>query len=404
MIKKLKRKFVLINMCLVTAVLLIVFAALFVSTWRSSRSEAVRTLTRVLDERGFENDLRPEIGSAHSERNGFLPVFCVQLNENGDVLTIISSGVNVSDEIIAEAVQTVADSGESSGTIKSLALSYDTRQTELGLKIAFVDITNQQQRIRSFLFSSVLIGALSILAIFLISELLAGLAVKPVERSWQQQQQFVADASHELKTPLTVILANLSILSSHRSKSVASQQKWLDSTHDEAVQMKKLVDDLLYLAKSDAQQSPFVAAEFNCSDALWDALLPFESLAFEKGVTLESDIAPDVYLCGDESQFRQLATILIDNALKYCGEQGRAMVTLQANDGATLKVSNSGATIPAQDIPHLFDRFYRVDSSRSREQGGYGLGLAIAKSIAERHGAHISVSSQSGSTVFCVEF
>ena len=220
-------------------------------------------------------------------------------------------------------------------------------------------------------------------------------ALRPIEKSWQQQRQFVADASHELKTPLTVLLADADILLAHPEQTIDSQRKWVEYIQDEARRMKELVEDLLFLARNDSaaekerKRQPVVL-----SDVCWNCMLSFEPVAFERGAQVNGDIDPEVRLLGDEGQLRRLVTILLDNACKYCGPEGTVDLSLKrSGDRAVLTVHNTGEPIPPEALPHLFERFYRQDSARARETGGYGLGLAIAASVVERHRGKISVTS-----------
>ena len=216
------------------------------------------------------------------------------------------------------------------------------------------------------------------------------------------RRRFVSDASHELKTPLTVILANTGLVLSHPEDTVAAQSKWLEYTHDEAEQMKELVDDLLFLAKSDAARQPAARAETAMNEVALGCLLPFESVAFEAGVALEHRITPGLSLRGDEGQLRRLVMILLDNAVKYAGPGGTVTLTLERHqERLRLAVHNTGEPIPPEHLPHLFERFYRVDAARNRSGGGYGLGLAIARSIVEGHHGRLTVTSTAaaGTTV-----
>ena len=220
----------------------------------------------------------------------------------------------------------------------------------------------------------------------------------------RQRMAFFNAASHELKTPLTVILANAGILLAHSGDMADGQRKWVEYIQAEAQRMKSLVEDLLFLARSDDRRSPLRLQTVSFSDLAWEALLPFESVAFEAGVALDSQITPDLELLGDPEQLRRLVAILVDNAVKYAGPRGSASLILRPQgDEAVLSVHNTGEPIPPEHLPRLFERFYRTDSDRARSQGGYGLGLSIAKSIVDGHRGRISVSSSAISgTLFTV--
>ncbi len=269
-----------------------------------------------------------------------------------------------------------------------------TEQTPDGVKYAFADMSSERSSMTAFFLTSLLVGTVGLGAFFLASLFLASWALRPVQKAWQRQRRFVADASHELKTPLTVILTNIGILLAHKEDTIAGQSKWVENTKTEADRMKQLVDDLLFLAKADAPRQPDAHKEFDLSDTVWSALLPFESIAFEAGLSLTSEIAPSLTASGSEGELRQLVAILLDNACKYAGEKGRVTLLLErSGDHARLCVNNTGEPIDPVHLPHLFERFYRVDESRYRKHDGYGLGLSIAKQIADNHRAKITVES-----------
>lgn len=276
-------------------------------------------------------------------------------------------------------------------------------------KIAFVSDNNLTGAMRSLTLTSLMVGVAALALLFGISLFLADWALRPVERVWNQQKQFISDASHELKTPLTVILANLSILRRHGDETVNSQRKWITSTEDEAQRMKGLVEDLLTLARLDeaGQTAPLPEmSDVDMSDLVTGELLTFEPVAFERGVELESEIAPCIIVRGDAGKLRQLTAILADNACKYAGIGGSVRVTLCEIDGrAQLSVQNTGDVIPPEQLSHVFERFYRADKARTGSKSGYGLGLAIAAGIARLHGGEISAASDiKHGTVFSVSF
>ena len=405
MIHKLRRKFILINMILVSLVLLIVFAAICFFSYQRMQMESYDAMRRAIARGPHMAPPITEIGGkGPQKRVPMIPIFSVALDENKKIQSIKRENVAVSDEVAAEATERALASDRMSGVLFDLKLRYLVAQTPDGVKIAFADMERELGSLTSLLITLLMVGLGGLAAFFFISLFLSGWALRPVEKAWEQQRQFVADASHELKTPLTVILANIGILLSNRQDTIERQIKWVEYTQAEANRMKKLTDDLLFLAKSDTMQMPVPQTKLNFSDAVWSCLLPFESVAFEQGIALNSEIAPDITLLGDESQLKQLVVILLDNACKYAGRNGAVTITLKRiQEKVQLFVNNTGTPIPADQLLHIFERFYRVDGSRAREHGGYGLGLAIAKTIVENHHGKISVASneQGGTTFIC---
>lgn len=404
MLKQLRWKFVLINMILVTLVLTIVFAAVLAFSYRRLEMESTQAMERVL--RSGNTDFpKREIGGGKPPNEKEPPktmtaAFYVELNADGAVKNVFGENVTVTNEAALDAiVANVLAQERSSGTVRGESLRFLIQ----GNRIAFADRTNEIESLTSLLETSALVGFFGLLAFFGISLFLARWALRPIEKSWRQQRQFVADASHELKTPLTVILANMGIVLSHREETVQSQIKWLEYTQAEASRMKELVGSLLFLAQADDMQEALALSEVNFSDVVWSSVLPFESVAFEQNKTLASDIANNVVIRGNEDRLRRLTAILLDNAIKYSDECGTITLRLQkAQDKALLTVHNTGAQIPAGQLSHIFERFYRVDGSRTREKGGYGLGLSIAHSIVQSHHGRISVQSGKQGTIFTV--
>ncbi|MGN0442117.1 MAG: sensor histidine kinase [Acutalibacteraceae bacterium] len=245
---------------------------------------------------------------------------------------------------------------------------------------------------------------LSLVAFFFVSLFLSKWALKPVEKAWIQQKQFIADASHELKTPLTVILANTKILSDKRDEKIEDQIQWIESTQAEAESMKELVESLLFLARSDAEseQTKMVVENVSLSDLTESTALQFEPVAYERSIVLTTVIEENVFISGDSSQLNRLLQIMLDNACKYTPVNGEIVITLSKNH---LSVFNSGPPIPEESLPHLFERFYRADKARS-DRSSFGLGLSIAKTIVTNHGGTLTVESSDkiGGTVFTFSF
>lgn len=406
MIRRLRRKFILSNMLLVSLVLVMVFAAACGVYHRVLLGETERALRQAIILRGDDGLPKPMIGGPEGQAQPMdrVPAFSVLLADDGGVKQVFGSeNVSVSDETLRRAVQLAQENGGASGRLRELSLRFLRDETPDGVKFAFADTSHERSGMRSLLLISFAAGAAALAAFFLISLFLARQTLRPVEEAWAQQRRFVADASHELKTPLTVILANLGVLLSHPDESIAENRRWVEGSREEAVRMKGLVEDMLFLARSDADQAPMVTGEVNLSELLWGSLLSFEPVAFEQGVTLHSTVEPDLLRQGAAAQLQQLFAILLDNAVKYAGEHGEIWVDLRRKEGKlVLSVRNTGEPIPPDCLPHVFDRFYRADAARTRERGGYGLGLAIAQRIAERHGGSIAAESGAGGTEFRV--
>ena len=252
---------------------------------------------------------------------------------------------------------------------------------------------------RSLLLRSGLVALAALAVLAGLSYCLAGLVVGPVKRAWQEQKQFVSDASHELKTPLTVILSSSELAAEEQD--VQRTKQYVEGIHAESLRMKALVEDMLTLARTESGAKQTMGA-VDLSDTVLESALAFEPVAFESGRALTYDIQPELAVRGSAAQLRRLADILLDNAVKYAAP-GTTVGLLLRREGrsALLQVENRGETIPAEKLPHLFDRFYRADESRTGGEG-FGLGLAIAQSIVQTHGGSIGCTSAAGVTRFTV--
>ncbi len=413
MVRKLRRKFIAVNMTLVIFILLFIFVFHLFTEWKQlsdTTEDALRRASDVTQHGQNQWQVAPpkpdeKNSRADPEQSLLVPVFCVTV-EGGELVTVNSNNLTV-DPAVVEAASTAALAAEENiGTLRELSLRYMRLQTLEGWHISFADLTWQTPAMSERVLSALLILSVAAVGFALVSVFLAHWVTRPTEEAWKQQRQFVADASHELKTPITIILADADILLSHPEDTVASQKKWVEYIREEAMHLKRLAEDLLFLTRGDDMGHPARPdTPVAFSDLCWSCLLSFEPLAFERGAVLTPLIAPDVTLPGHEDQLRRLVSILLDNASKYCGPGGEVTLTLERSGSrATLRVHNTGAPIPPEDLPHLFDRFYRVDKSRARDAGGSGLGLPIAEAIVHAHGGSVSVTSGEGGTCFTVVF
>ena len=399
MIRKLQIKFVAMCMLLVTAVLGVVFLAVFLSAKQNIEVISRQVLQRVIEEDYTVG--RPDLNPG-GEEEVLLPYFTVNVWERSGVYNAYVTGGTYADlQDTAELEEILTDclrQEEDEGTIRSYGLRYLRRDLGLYLRMAFVDMSMEQATMREIMGSYLQIGAAALLLLLGVSILLARWATAPVARAWQQQRQFLSDASHELKTPLTVILSNAELLEA--APLGERPARWADNIRSEAKRMRSLVEEMLTLARADNAVRSAVMAETSLSDLATDCVLAFEPVAFEAGKPLESDVAPDVTVLGDGDKLRQLVGVLLDNAIKYGRDGGTITLTLRRTDRqARLTVSNPGDPIPPDQLRRLFERFYRADASRG-EQSGFGLGLPIAASIASEHRGTLKAESDAASTRF----
>ena len=443
MIRKLRRKFIAIVMGVATVILCVVFAVLVVSTQSGLVRQSEEMLTNALNEDGrhggktfwngdYTHELSPD--DFDEEEDGFEPedfdederppelpegmtppegrkggdgfadrslVFTATVDSSGNVTWEDRAQFLLEDSSadLTQAVQTAAADTALEGTLSDAQLRWKKRAAEDGgWIIALADTSQERNSLMELLKNALIVGAVTLLVFFGASILLARWAVKPVETAWTQQKQFVGDASHELKTPLTVILSNADMILSHPGE---DGSRWAENIKAEGQRMKELVQQLLSLARSDDGTSQPVFETVDLSYLCTDSVLAFEPVAFEGGHELIDDIQPEVRLQGDKAGLTQLCGILLDNAQKYASPQGKIWLTLESTGKtARLSVANEGEAIPQEDLTRIFERFYRADPSRHGE--GHGLGLAIARRVTEQHKGKIWAQSEPGKNTFIV--
>lgn len=395
MLKRLRLKFVFINMAIVASMLLVILGMLYHFTERDldkQRADTLQTLAQsVRSPMGWENDLR----------QAKLPWFILRLSMFGDVTVSGNARLDLSDgELVQKLIQSVRNLGEVEGYLAEYGLAFRV-VTELTQQyLIFVDISVQKAVLRGQVNTSILVGIGSLVVFFGISLLLARWAVRPVERAWKQQKQFVSDASHELKTPLTVIMSNAELLHSPETE---GKERYAENILAMTRHMRNLVEGLLELSRAENGQVRKSFERLSFSKLLSDALLPFEPVFFERDLLLESKIEEQINLSGSEQYLRQLVDILLDNAGKYSAP-GIVSVELRriSRSQCLLTVSNPGDPIPQEELEKIFDRFYRRDTARSRT-GSFGLGLAIARAVTVEHGGKIWAESNVTGNRFCVQ-
>ena len=406
MIRKLRLKLVAICMALISTVLAVVLMTVYFSAERNIEDLSQQVLEQVIAEEHHITPggdmFFPHLRPSPAEDRILLPYFTVAVWKNGSAHTALPIGGTYDElegsEELTEVLTLCLEQGQPQGTIPKYGLRYLRQGNGLYEKIAFVDISMEQAALRGIMHSYVRIALISLVLLLAVSILLSRWATQPVARAWQQQKQFLSDASHELKTPLTVILSNAELL--EQSALEERPARWADNIRSESLRMKSLVEEMLTLARADNQTHTPALSAVSLSDIASDCVLAFEPVAFESGKQLTETITPDLWVLGDGARLRQLISVLLDNAVKYSPDGSTISLTLQRADRqARLTVSNPGEPIPPDKLPHLFERFYRADTSRG-EQSGFGLGLSIAAQIAKEHKAVLKVESDAASTRF----
>lgn len=452
MFKKLRNKFLLLNMIMISILLIGSFAVVFTITYNNVNHEINLRLDRGVSNLKFNgfsndsfqsrdkgNDRRKHIedfsadntenppseppdapGSDARHDNPPMPnePTTVKLSREFDIIETRSPYEledNFYDTVIGDAEQKLSAKLSESDNVSEAdhIIKYDNSYWKYVITsaskgepggnnaayyISILNIDTQIEMLKKLIITLIFVLLFALCIVFLICLYFANRSIKPIEEAWDKQNQFIADASHELKTPLTTINTNVDVLLAHGSSTIDSQKKWLTYIKDEATRMAKLTNDLLYLARVDhSSENNIIRTDFSLSSAVQSVLLTMEAVVYEKSLILTDNIDDNLNITGDPSQIKQLIMILIDNAIKYTAGGGTIDVKLKVKEkNAVLSVRNTGDGISPKDAEKIFDRFYRSDKSRARNSGGYGLGLAIAKSIVISHGGTISLSSKLG--------
>ena len=401
MLKRLRLKFVCISMALVTLLLGVLLGLVLHQTRAGLERESLRMMEAALHppEGGMRPGARPDKGPVR------LPFFTLVLEKDGAVRAEGESAVyDLTDgTLVQELAGAALASDRPSGMLPDYALRYLRGEPAGGAqRIVFADVSSERATMAQLWKTCLLLGALGFAAFLGASILLARWAVRPVERAWQQQRQFVADASHELKTPLTVVITNAELLQDARYDA-AARARFAGSILEMSRRMRRLVEAMLTLARADCGGPSAELAPVAFSELTVQALLPFEALFFERGLTLESAVEPDLCVRGSAARLRQAVEALLDNAQKYAAAPGTVTVTLTRRRGrCVLSVASSGAPIPPETLAHLFERFYRADPARTGA-GGFGLGLSIAEAVVRAHGGRMRAESAGGVNTFFIE-
>ena len=393
MINKLRAKFIGITMVLVATLLLIILLLICSFTWSGMRAGALGAMQ--------VESAEPLPGASNVVRS-YLPCFIISLDDNGHLAAWGSNQIDLSDtQQLMQILEDAKATGQRRGLLPEYQLRFARLQGGAVDQYVFADISSQVHTMKNMLTICIVTYVLSLMVFFLISFWLSAWITRPVELAWAQQRQFVADASHELKTPLTVILTNAELLQSPDYDRYAKERSAL-SILTMSQQMRFLVEGLLDLARVDDQRTGMQMSTLDVSDLAENCVMTFEPLYFESGRQLTGQIQPQLYVKGDSRYLRQVFDILLDNGIKYSSPNSQIRLTMeQYRNRCLLQVSSQGQALTEQQCKEIFQRFYRLDEARSHS-GNYGLGLPIARGIVAKHRGKIWAQSKEGTNTFFV--
>lgn len=418
MLKEYKKKFILSNLFLVDLVLLVMNVIIFVYSYRTAVRDLEMSMSRQLEPYEAMNDVlmqhsekiappkqgtpppKPQTDAKPRKDNKDISVFFY--NTETQEISAISGDFIREEDTLGETAEKILNKTKDFGRLSGDGLYYFYRKTGSDVKIAIADISYIGYKVLKLILVLLLIFALTMLMIYCISRKMAAFARRPLEESIKREKQFITDISHDLKTPVTAVIANCDILA--KNSGGANELKWIDATKKAAKNMQSLIEQMLILSKTDSQKRVDMK-RLNFSDIADNAALYMESVAYEKNIEYNTDIAENIFIEANEDYTKRIVSSLIDNALKYEPEGGKIEISLKTSGAkAVFSVANKNTYIDAENIEHIFERFYRADKSR-KSDGSHGLGLSIVKNLVELMDGKIKVkSSREDGTRFLVEF
>ena len=325
--------------------------------------------------------------------------FSVLLYANGNVSTIDTGKIaSVSTSEAGDYATSLYDKGKTKGFIdqyKYLSVSTTNTNGDNMVLYVFINCSKELMTIRTYALASIGISIIGLLVVFVLVCFFSKTVTKPMAESYEKQKRFITDASHEIKTPLTIIDANTEVL-----EMMEGENEWTVSIRKQIARLTALTEKLVFLSRMDEDSTRLEMLEFNISDAILDTAMPFETVAESKGKTLDISVAPDINYTGSETNIRQMVSLLLDNAIKYSSENGSIRLNFSTNGKLKiLSVWNTVDEIETGKLDYLFERFYRIDKSRNSKTGGFGIGLSVVQAIVQAHNGKVSAKSEDGKSI-----
>ena len=398
MIKKLRIKFICVIMAIVMVLLGCILGVVIFFTGQSMEMQSI-SMMRAIATSPFQQGLPGK--NVYEEVR--LPFFTVQIGNRGELIAASGGYFDLSDrEYLQEIANAALTSEGETGELENHDLRFLKSVSPRGITIVFSDTTTESATLKHLFYSCMAIFFVAMVVFLGISVLLSHWVIKPVVVAWDQQRQFVADASHELKTPLTVIMTNAELMQGDDTCE-EDRKTYAGNILGVTYQMRSLVENMLEMARVDNGTVKMQFAAIDFSQLVSDAVLSFQLLYEEKGMGLQCSVPDGIVINGSEQHLYQVMDVLLDNALKYSTPGSMVSVDLVTTGrNCVLSVANSGEPISKEDLKNVFKRFYRADKARAMN-GSYGLGLSIAESIVEAHKGKIWAESEDGTNIFHVQ-
>ena len=399
MIKKLRRKFILIAMCSMIFVLGTIVAVINVLNYKKADDYSDKVISVLVEnEGGFPQNfpMRPGMGN-----NGMTPetpfearFFTVMLNDNGEVVFSDTRQIAaITPQTAEKYAKNLYSDGKTAGMYDDY--KYRVKETDEGTLYIFLDCTREMNSFRGFLQTSILISIGGLAVVFILIIIFSRIALKPVEESYQKQKHFITNASHDIKTPLTIINAGAEVIELEHG-----EVEWTKEIKKQTQRLTALTDKLVFLSRMEEENQKIEIREFNLSELICEAIEPYENIATSKGFSFSFDCQSDIVYKGNEEMLSQAIALLMDNAIKYTNENGYITVSLKKTlKGIELCFKNTANDVKEGNNNEIFERFYRSEQSRNSKTGGHGIGLSVVKAIISAHKGKISAYSSDGKSM-----